>query len=124
MRSIIRWKVLPVLRSPKGMRRNSNNPNGVQMAVFLSWVHRYLIITLPKVNFAKDLAPSDPGRKIQHVGQRIVSGSVTRLRRRKSSHGRHVPSFYITMCRGLAHGEVERCMIPSLSSCSNSALAA
>jgi hypothetical protein len=35
MGSIIRWKVLPALRSPKGMRRNSNNPNGVQMAVFL-----------------------------------------------------------------------------------------
>jgi hypothetical protein len=49
MQSIMRWKVLPALR----------------------WVHRYLIITLSKVNFAKDLAPSDPGRKIQHVGQRI-----------------------------------------------------
>ncbi len=37
----------------------------------VGWLHRYLIITLSKVNFAKDLAPSYPGRKIQHVGQRI-----------------------------------------------------
>jgi hypothetical protein len=37
----------------------------------VSWVHGYLIITFPQVNFAKDLAPSDPSRKIQHVGQRV-----------------------------------------------------
>jgi hypothetical protein len=47
-------------------------------------------------------------------GRGYVSGSVTRLRRRMSPHGPHVPSFFITMCRGLAHGEVERCTIPSL----------
>ncbi len=29
-----RWKVLPVLRSPKVRRRNSKRPNGVMMAVF------------------------------------------------------------------------------------------
>jgi hypothetical protein len=50
----MRWKVLPALRSPD-----------------VSWVHRYLIITFSKINFAKDLAPGDPGRKIQHVGQRV-----------------------------------------------------
>ena len=29
----------------------------------VGWVHRYLIITLSKVNFAKNLAPSDPWQK-------------------------------------------------------------
>ncbi len=29
------WKVLPALRSLKGMRQNSNSSTGVQMAVFL-----------------------------------------------------------------------------------------
>jgi hypothetical protein len=75
-------------------------------------MHSYLIITLPKINLAEDLASGDPGRKIQHVWKRYVSGSVTRLRQQKSPHGRHVPSFFITICRGLAHGEVERCKFP------------
>jgi hypothetical protein len=35
IRSIMRWSVLPALCSPKSMRQNSNNPNGVQIAVFL-----------------------------------------------------------------------------------------
>jgi hypothetical protein len=30
-----------------------------------------LIITFSKINFAKDLASGDPGRKIQHVGKRV-----------------------------------------------------
>jgi hypothetical protein len=49
---------------------------------------------------------------------------VTMLRRRKSPQGRHVPSAFLTMCRGDDQGLSDRRTIPSFSSCRNSALAA
>jgi hypothetical protein len=33
-RSICHWKVFPALRRPKVIRKNSNSPKGVAMAVF------------------------------------------------------------------------------------------
>jgi hypothetical protein len=46
------------------------------------------------------------------------------LRRRKSPQGPHVPSAFLTMCRGDDQGLSDRRTIPSFSSCRNSALAA
>ncbi len=48
---------------------------------------------------------------------------MTMLRRRKSPQGRHIPSAFLTMCRGDDQGLSDRRMIPSFSSCRNSALA-
>ncbi len=39
---------------------------------------------------------------------RYMSGSVTRFSRRKSPHGRQLPSAFLTMCKGLDQEDVER----------------
>jgi hypothetical protein len=54
-------------------------------------------------------------------GQGYLSGVVTKFKRRLSPQGRHDPFFLGTMCKGDAHGEVERRMMPADSNLLNSA---
>jgi hypothetical protein len=91
---------------------------------YICWVDRNLMVSFLRSTFEKTVHPAALAAKSIILGNGYTSGSVTTLSRRKSPHGRQLPSFFCTICKGLAQGDVERWMIPSASNCRNSALAA
>jgi hypothetical protein len=56
----------------------------------------------------KTVQPAASAAKSSMLGSGYTSGSVTRFSRRKSPHGRQLPSAFFTMCKGLDQGDVER----------------
>ncbi len=72
----------------------------------------------------KTVQPAALAAKSSMLGSGYTSGSVTRFNRLKSPHGRQLPSAFLTMCKGLDQGDVERWIMSSSSSCLNSAFAA
>ena len=109
-RSTCRWKDAPGLRSPNPMRRYSKRPKGVAMAVLGTSAGFTGIWWYPfrRSIFVKTVQPAAFAAKSSMLGSGYTSGSVTRFSRRKSPQGRHPPSAFLTMCRGLDQGEVDR----------------
>ena len=100
----------PAFLRPKGIRLYSNRPKGVVMAVFCTsagftgiWWYPFL-----KSILEKTVQPAALAAKSSMLGSGYTSGSVTRFNRLKSPHGRQLPSAFLTMCKGLDQGDVER----------------
>ncbi len=56
----------------------------------------------------KTVQPAALATKSSMLGSGYTSGSVTRFNHQKSPHGRQLPSAFLTMCKGLDQGDVER----------------
>ena len=69
------------------------------------------------------MQPSSWLEKSPRLGTGYLSGLVARLRRRKSPHGRQLPSFFFTMWRGLLHWLSDRRTTPSRSQAAKISLA-
>ena len=82
--SIIRWKVCPAFRRPKGMRRNSHKPKGVVMAVLGMSVSARGIRWYPRTRsiFVKIVLPASLADTSDMFGIGYLSGTVAAFKRR------------------------------------------
>ncbi len=106
--STCRWKDGPTFLRPKGIRLYSNRLKGVVMVGISAgftgiWWYPFLRSILEKT-----VQPDALAAKSSMLGSGYTSGSVTKFSRRKSPHGRQLPSAFLTMCKGLDQGDVDR----------------
>ncbi len=100
------WSPVPqTKRHPLILEQAEGRGDGSLFSVRLPgiWWYPFLRSILEKT-----VQPAALAAKSSMLGSRYTSGSVTRFSRWKSPHGLQLPSAFLTMCKGLDQGDVER----------------
>jgi hypothetical protein len=68
-----KWHPQKLKHNPNGIRKNSNSPNGVIMAVFFDifYSHRDLVITSNEIDFGEDRFSRQTGGEVLNVRKRV-----------------------------------------------------